>query len=284
MKWRRFRRLFDRFCAACLAGKPDVRDLRFIVLFIFMLLIDHSFQTPQANLAFEEALIESVDPSYVDHPPSVSEVADAELESLRLWEMPSLCVVMGRGSKIAEVNERKCREDRVPILKRCSGGASIVAGPGCLMYSLLLSLEKRPALRSIDATHAWVMQRVCQAVSRVVPNVQFRGTCDLTLRDRKFSGNAVRYKRNWLLYHGTLLYRFPLEIIPQYLEMPPRQPAYRESRGHADFLVNLDCEPGPLRQAFSNVWQADQPWTSHQHAVTLQETAQRLLDSKFANV
>jgi lipoate---protein ligase len=247
-----------------------------------MLLIDYSERTPQANLAFEEALLESVDPVQLDPIAALPEYSHLELEALRLWEMPELCVVMGRGSKIAEVHQSSCEQDRIPILKRCSGGASVVAGPGCLMYSLRLSLEARPALRSIDAGHAWVMQRVAQAVSMVVPDIQLQGTCDLTLDNRKFSGNAVRYKRDWMLYHGTLLYRFPLEHIPQYLQMPPRQPLYRDSRIHADFLVNLDCDPASLRSAFKTVWQADQPWVSHPHAVTLRSTAQRLLDTKYS--
>ncbi len=246
-----------------------------------MLLIDHSEQTPQANLALDEALIESVDPVHPDPLAANSGFSHAELESLRLWEMPELCVVMGRGSKSAEVNQQKCEQDGIPVLKRCSGGASIVAGPGCLMYSLLLSLEKQPSLRSIDAAHAWVMHRVGQAVSMVVPNVQLQGTCDLTLLNRKFSGNAVRYKRDWILYHGTLLYRFPIELIPQYLEMPPRQPIYRGARDHADFLINLGCDPMQLRSAFKVVWQADQPWALHPHAAAIRTTAQRLLDTKY---
>ncbi len=247
-----------------------------------MLLIDYSLETPQANLAFDEALIESVDPNNPTANESESERVDAQLESLRLWEMPSMCVVMGRGSKATEVNQAACDADRVPILRRCSGGASIVAGPGCLMYSLLLSLKTRPALRSIDAGHAWVMQRITQAVSSVVPEICLQGTCDLTLRDRKFSGNAVRYKRDWLLYHGTLLYQFPLEAVSRYLEMPPRQPVYRDDRKHDAFLVNLDCDSSRLRQAIQSVWQADQPWESHQHSTSILNTTQRILETKYA--
>jgi len=247
-----------------------------------MLLIDYSLETPQANLAFDEALIESVDPSQLEQSASISEFPDAELESLRLWEMPSMCVVMGRGSKATEVNQAACDADRVPILRRCSGGASIVAGPGCLMYSLLLSLENRPALRSINAGHAWVMERVAQAVATVVPAVSLQGTCDLTLRDRKFSGNAVRYKRDWLLYHGTLLYQFPLTAVSRYLEMPPRQPVYRDARKHDDFLVNLDCDPIRLRQALQSVWQAEQPWELHRHSTSILSTTQRILETKYA--
>ncbi len=247
-----------------------------------MLLIDYSLETPRANLAFDEAMIETVDPSSLNHPVWSSEIEPSDLESLRLWEMPSTCVVMGRGSKGTEVNRAACDDDRVPILRRCSGGASIVAGPGCLMYSLLLSLVNRPALRSIDVGHSWVMQRVAKAVALVVPEIRLQGTCDLTLRDRKFSGNAVRYKRDWLLYHGTLLYQFPLTTVSRYLEMPPRQPEYRDARKHDDFVVNLDCDPIRLRHALQSVWQADQAWSAHPHATSILNTTQRLLETKYA--
>jgi lipoate---protein ligase len=247
-----------------------------------MFLIDHSLETPHANLAFDEAMIEAVDPSQPESPSLTTVSSSAieipmdaaeSLEALRLWEMPSTCVVMGRGSKAAEVNRSACERDSVPVMQRCSGGASIVAGPGCLMYSLLLSLDK----------HAFVMQRISQAVQSIVPEITLQGTCDLTLADKKFSGNAVRYKRDWLLYHGTLLYRFPLNSVSLYLEMPPRQPAYRESRSHADFLVNLNCDPLQLRRALIRVWQADLPWNCHPYANLIQETAQRILATKYAS-
>ncbi len=34
----------------------------------------------------------------------------------------------------------------IPVLRRASGGAAIVIGPGCLMYALVLSYELRPSL------------------------------------------------------------------------------------------------------------------------------------------
>ena len=42
-----------------------------------------------------------------------------------------------------------------------------------------------------------------------------------------------------LLYHGTVLYDFNLELIDECLTMPPRVPDYRASRDHRDFVTNL---------------------------------------------
>ena len=68
-------------------------------------------------------------------------------ESLRLWQSTQPIVVVGRGSQVErEVRVDYCRQQGIPILRAQAAGAAIVAGPGCLMYALVLSYELRPAL------------------------------------------------------------------------------------------------------------------------------------------
>src|SRR5690606_26122350 len=112
-------------------------------------------------------------------------------EVLRLWTLDRPAVVIGRGSKIeGEVNTAYCQSEGIRVLRRCSGGAAIVGGPGCLMYSVVLSLQLRPQLRQVDQAHALVMTRLLAAVTVQHPGVRWQGTCDLTLDERKFSGNS----------------------------------------------------------------------------------------------
>ncbi len=128
------------------------------------------------------------------------------------------------------------------MLRRPSGGAAIVAGPGCLMYALVLSYRLRPRLRVLSEAHRWVLGTLAGALGAFAPGVECRGTSDLAIGGRKFSGNSARCRRNHLLYHGTLLYDFPLELVERCLAMPPRMPDYREGRRHESFVTNL-----PLR-------------------------------------
>jgi lipoate---protein ligase len=205
-----------------------------------------SQMTPETLLKWEESLI---------HGNPSSQVTGGEIvEGFSTWEFDRICVVLGRGSKTSEANAQLCFEDSIPIVRRCSGGASIVAGPGCLMYSVILSLNDRPELRSIDKAHRFVMGNILIATKSLDSSVTLQGICDLTIGDRKFSGNALRYTRDWLLYHGTILYRFPIECISRYLATPPRQPAYRSGRSHADFLTNIDCQPEALKQSLRKSW------------------------------
>ncbi len=177
-----------------------------------MYLLAQTLPTAEENLAMDEALVE-----VADRQPDEEGWAD---EVLRLWELKSPCVVLGRASKWSEeVRMEECLRDAVPILRRVSGGASIVAGPGCLMYSVLLSYQRRPAWRSLDVAHRQVMERIRDAVQATIDSfrielpIAIRGTCDLTVGDRKFSGNALRCKRNWMLYHGTIMYSMPLDAV-----------------------------------------------------------------------
>ncbi len=79
-------------------------------------------------------------------------------EVLRLWEPAATMVVLGSSSRLeTEVRLAACQNDHVPVLRRSSGGAAIVTGPGCLMYAVVLDLRLRPDLRAIDRAHRYVL-------------------------------------------------------------------------------------------------------------------------------
>jgi lipoate-protein ligase A len=224
-----------------------------------MRLLDHTCATAAENLALDEALLELAERSADTDGPTATSFAN--LEVLRLWEPAEPLVVVGRSSQLAvEVDEAECARRGISILRRGSGGAAIVTGPGCLMYAVVLSYRQRPGLRSLDVAHRTVMETLRGALAAVVPGVQFQGTCDLTLDGCKFSGNSLRCRREHLLYHGTLLYDFPLELIAACLRSPPRQPNYRAGRGHRSFVANLPIGREQLRQLVIDAWQADRPY------------------------
>lgn len=211
--------------------------------------LDLTLPTPAANLALEEALLDA------------AEAAEGPSETLRFWELDRPTVVVGRSSRLAaEVDRHACRQLGVPVLRRVSGGAAVLAGPGCLMYSLVLSFAERPALRKVDAAHRFVLGTMAKALRPMAPEIRCQGISDLALGQRKCSGNSVRLKRDHLLYHGTLLYDFPLELIEQCLTMPPRQPEYRNGRSHEQFVTNLPVDAATIRQALVTAWQADEPY------------------------
>jgi lipoate-protein ligase A len=209
--------------------------------------LDLTLPTPAENLALDEALLDW------------AEDENPIWEFVRVWESPQTIVVAGRSSRVAqEVDETLCAREGIPILRRSSGGAAIVAGPGCLMYAVILSYQLRPELRDISRAHKFALGRLADALRPQIAGTLCAGTSDLVLMQntvaKKFSGNSLRAKRSHLLYHGTLLYNFDLSLIERCLRAPPRQPNYRRGRSHADFVTNLPLERAQLTRAVDSAF------------------------------
>ncbi len=209
-------------------------------------LLELTLDTPAENLALDEVLLETV-----EHTPDSPEV-------LRIWESPTPFVVLGRSCKFAEeVRHEFCRDHAIPVLRRSSGGGTVVAGPGCLMYALVLRYEFRENLRLLDQAHRFVMEQIRQAVALCGISVTIAGTSDLAIGEQKVSGNAMRCLRNSFLYHGTLLYAMDPKLIASCLGPPARQPDYRRQREHEDFVTALPCSSKALKTALVEVWETE---------------------------
>jgi lipoate-protein ligase A len=212
-----------------------------------------TLETPAENIAHDETLL------------AQAEAGELPGEVLRLWESPQPVVILGRSSPASEVRADACRDDGVAVWRRASGGAAVVAGPGCLMYAVILDRRTRPELSGIDKAHNFVLRRLIAALGPLALGVACDGTSDLVFVNldgrppKKFSGNALRMKREHLLYHGTILYDFPLETMGRWLAQPARQPKYREGRDHSAFLKNFPASRADIEAALVDAWQAHEP-------------------------
>src|SRR5262249_51556743 len=131
---------------------------------------------------------------------------------LRVWQWPQAAVVLGSGCRLAEdVDEAACRSGGVPILRRSSGGGTVLLRTGCLCYSLVLSYDRSAGLRDIRASYCYILGRMGDALADILPGIVCAGTSDLAAGGRKFSGNSQQRKRSFLLHHGTILYNFDLD-------------------------------------------------------------------------
>ncbi len=212
--------------------------------------LDLTLPSPAENLALDEALL------------LAAESGDGG-EVLRLWEWPRLAVVLGSGCRLAEdVEEAECVADGVPILRRSSGGGTVLLGAGCLLYTLILDYHRDPALGEIRPSYRYILGRLAAALSEGVGPVEPAGISDLAILGRKFSGNAQQRKRAFLLHHGTLLYAFDLGLVSRYLREPARQPDYRGGRDHRAFLRNLPLDRGELERRLRDTWGASTPRTA----------------------
>ncbi len=244
-----------------------------------MRLLDLTLPMPADNLACDEALME---------------LAETEGcgEILRFWEPREYFVVIGYANHlVTEVNVSTCEQRGIPILRRCSGGGAVLQGPGCLNYSLIL--KGVGPLANITSANQFIMEKNRTAIEAVFNSkpekrtfpIEIRGHTDLTIcpalaatrHPLKFSGNAQRRRKRFLLFHGTFLIDFDLRLMAELLRQPSRQPDYRRNRAHEDFLVNLRVPADAVKSALSKEWGAVETLN-----LSPQETIASLVRDKYA--
>lgn len=218
--------------------------------------IEFPLLPPAELLALEEVLLDA------------AEAGNAP-ETLSFWQSKQHFIVLGYGNKVAtEVNQPACERLNIPIFRRCSGGGTVLQGPGVLNYSLVLRAAEDTPLATINGANQFIMQRNAEALTQRLnlepgtrnpkPDVQVQGHTDLALGGMKFSGNAQRRKRTHLLFHGSILLNLDLQLLDQVLPMPSLQPEYRSGRSHQDFLTQLGLPAEPVKQALRAAWSANQ--------------------------
>ena len=216
--------------------------------------------SPAEYLAADEVLLDACERGYGG-------------ETLLFWEPRETFVVVGYANKVAaEVNVPACVGQGIPIFRRCSGGGTVVQQPGGLNYSLILRITETGPTRNITTANQFIMAKNRAALETLFPKAQspkpkaqgpaslspisVRGHTDLCLGDLKFAGNAQRRRKDFLLFHGTLLLNCDLARIGELLRMPSLQPDYRADRPHEDFVTNLNQSADAVKAALAREWGA----------------------------
>lgn len=228
--------------------------------------LDQTWPLAAGDLAVDEALLELCDAGEV--PEGV----------LRFYAPSSPCVVLGYGNRRGtEVDLEACARAGVPVLRRASGGGTVVLGPGCLAYAVVLRTEFVSDLGTVTGTNRWIMERHRAALERVLgESVTVEGHTDLVAAGRKFSGNAQRRRSGAVLFHGTFLLRLDLALLGRLLRMPSSQPSYRGGRAHDAFVRNLGVEEERVKAALTEAWGAVEPWN-----LPLEDRVRSLMEQRY---
>ncbi len=161
--------------------------------------------------------------------------------------VPEKTVVVLGASNVAEheVNLAACVADDVPVLKRYGGGGTVVLHPGCAVVSLGLWVRQHFQNKLyFERVNGALIDSLAQFAPRLADLAQ-RGLSDLALGERKVAGTSLFRSRNYLLYQASILVDPKIELLERYLGHPTREPDYRRSRSHRDFVVGIgEVVPG----------------------------------------
>lgn len=161
-------------------------------------------RNPVDNLAMEEALLASCSKAFV-----------------LLYENESAIVIGRFQNPWRECHIAAVRRAGIPILRRISGGGTVVHGRGNLNWSII-----RPHPLSDKEEN---MARMVQVLTNLGVSAHSSPYFDLLIdlpnerAARKVGGSAFRQTVSASLHHATLLVNANLELLKTLLAVPPRQ-------------------------------------------------------------
>lgn len=150
--------------------------------------------SPYYNLALERSLFDFVDEDTV---------------ILYLWQNSHTIVIGKNQNAFAECKVDEFIKDGGTLARRPSGGGAVYHDLGNLNFSIICK-------ESIAKEHTY--QRIVKEALRFFGIVsEFNGRNDLTVDDKKFSGNAFYVKDDVLCQHGTILINSDFKELSKYL-------------------------------------------------------------------
>jgi len=154
------------------------------------------------------------------------------------WGPATPAAVLGTSGKVnLDVNEEYCRSRGVQIVRRYSGGGTVLVNRGTLVLSLICDSRTLG-----DEFKPWPRE-IMQWTHELYEPVFGRGfqlqNHDYALGDRKFGGNAQKVSGHWFVHHTVMLWEADFQEMGRALKLPPKRPDWRRDRTHEEFLCTL---------------------------------------------
>lgn len=177
------------------------------------------------------------------------EVSDYSLPDIRLlddneqqfsiWIPDKKYIVLGASNNPEEsLFIENVREDNIAVLKRPSGGQTVLLTPENLVLSVVLTGER--ALHPKEAFHDINSLLISSMQEVGIKNLSLMGISDIAILGKKISGSAIYRSRDKLFYHAVINLGEPSSAFERYLKHPPKEPNYRHGRKHVDFIISLN--------------------------------------------
>ena len=144
-------------------------------------------------------------------------------EYLMLWQNNNTIVVGKYQNTAEEINSAYVAANGINVVRRLSGGGAVYHDMGNLNFTFIMNAG---AIQRFDFHHFTLP--VINTLAGMGIKAEFNSRNDITIADKKFSGNAQYLRQGRVMHHGTLLFDSDLSVLQAALNV---QPDKYESKG-----------------------------------------------------
>lgn len=176
--------------------------------------------------------------------PTGEDLMDRRRAPFKLWVPSAKALVIGHSQDPErELHVEAAVRDGIPVHRRMGGGGAVLLSPGCVCVGLRFAKAKGRTIHQYFEAGSDVIVRAVSAALGV--DLVTEGISDLAVSLpaggglRKVVGCSLYLPRDYALYLASILVTPDFAEMETYLAHPSREPGYRGSRSHRDFLLGL---------------------------------------------
>ena len=164
---------------------------------------------------------------------------DNPVSKLMIWQPEYPVIVIGQSNSPEKyVLMEKALSKKIPVIKRPTGGETVVLTPKMIIISLVLKSDKLPKSSDFFVSINNILIPIL--INSGLKDVYYRGISDLAVNDKKIMGSSIYRKPGMLFYHSVLNYGESPQYIASFLKHPVREPDYRKGRSHSEFVTTME--------------------------------------------
>lgn len=155
-----------------------------------------------------------------------------------LWIPSKSYIVLGASNNAKDaVIEEPTLRDNITVLKRRTGGQTVMLTPNNLIISAVITDES--VMKPKDVFNRFNEHIIGAIAKNHTVEFSTRGISDIAMGEKKIMGSSMYRGKGKLFYHAVLNFSEPSTTFQKYLKHPSNEPDYRKGRMHHEFVTSL---------------------------------------------
>ncbi|MCE5330218.1 lipoate--protein ligase [bacterium] len=182
-----------------------------------MYLVNNLNSNPYFNIAAEEYLLRHKKEDYF----------------MLYINLPSIIIGKNQNA-LSEINIEYVKKNKLPVVRRLSGGGAVYHSMGNLNFSFIIKDSKDNLMNFKKFTTP-----IIEVLKGLSINAESTGRNDLVIDGKKFSGNAQFKSKDRFLHHGTLLFSSDISEVSKSLNADPIKFEDKSTKSVSSRVTNI---------------------------------------------